>query len=65
MWVEIDKQVAVRCLNLGSPAEVICDTTIDGAFAYKMFYTALGCRWLVVNNYVSAVTQYYIEDINA
>jgi hypothetical protein len=28
-------------------------------------YFTLGCRWLVINNYVSAVTQYYIEDINA
>lgn len=65
MWVEIDKQVAVKCLNLGSPIAVEPYKTESGEFCFKSYFKVLGCHWLIINNYVSAVTQYYIEDINA
>lgn len=63
MWVEIDRALFKTVQNHGYidlPEKVEA-----GEFAHKSYYFTLGCRWLVINNYVSAVTQYYIEDINA
>ena len=33
--------------------------------AIKTYYTALGMVLLVIYNHVEAVTQYYLQDINA
>lgn len=63
MWVEIDKALFKAIQNQGYID--LCDKSESLEFCHKSYYSALGCNWLVINNYVSASTQYYIQDINA
>jgi hypothetical protein len=61
MKAEITREAFKALVSSDTPAH---DTT-QKEHAYIIEYRACGVRLFEIQNYLSVVTQYYIEDINA
>ena len=61
MYSEITKAVFDKLVALNHKPEKVEDLEL----ARKFHYNSLGVRLLQIDNFISSVSQYYIQDINA
>lgn len=62
MNIEITKEAALKLI--GNAEETWRDTKQD-ELAEKTYYYGYGVNITVVHNWINALTQYYVTDINA
>lgn len=61
MYAEVTREVFNQIVH----AFVIPETIEQKELCRKTYYVVYGVRFLMLENYLSGVTQYYIQDINA